>query len=389
MNFSRLIIFFAASLLAGPILAQVQAAKTYELESITISGTTRITANQLREQLRIRDHQVLTDEWMVDARTKILGLGLFQDVLFSLKKGATPGFARLDIKFENDENVLSDWAVGGEFGLTMTEPTPEFGSDSAFRSYKFGLVARNVVSGSHRASVIADVDSRGNLVYGNFAYGLPRFIHESIQFDGAISVVEPKERYYETEGFGLKIQSQWIRQRRGFDVLYGAAWYSNTHTRYRLEGWPEAVVGPKFGLVRETRFLGFFPKTGYRTSVCFLPSLVRRSEAVLEAELAGTVVPLNFSAVTVSAKALTIGKYAVTTRAEAKVEIPITMVERGLRSLFYVGIRNGQDHYKSQKITSTETVVGFRYHSTGFIGDINFIAVGEHPWKNLPIAGEQ
>ena len=388
MNFSRLIIFFAVCL-AGPTFAQVQGSKTYELESIKITGTTRITGNQLREQLRIQDHLILTDEWMVDARSKILALGLFQDVLFSLKKGAKPGFARLDVKLEDDENVLSDWAVGGEFGLTMTEPTPEFGSDSAFRGYKFGLVARNVLSGTHRAAVIADIDPRGNLVYGNFAYGLPRFLSESIQLDGAVSVVEPKERYYETEGFGLKIQSQWIRQRHGFDLLYGAAWYSNTHTRYRLDEWPSAVVGPKFGIVRETRFLGFFPKSGYRTSVCLLPSLVHRSEAVLETELAGTVVPLNFSALTVSAKALNIGRDAVTTRAEAKIEIPISMADRGLRSLFYIGIRNGQDHYKNIKITSTETVAGFRYHSTGFIGDINFIAVGEHPWKKLPLAGDQ
>ncbi len=386
MTFLRTLIFIATGL-AAQAFSQTPAPSQYELESIKILGTTRISESQVREQLRIKEHLIMSDEWMVDARAKILGLGLFQDVMFSLKKGSKPGLAQLVIRAEDDETVMSDWAMGGEFGLTMTEPTPEFGSDSAFRGYKFGLVARNVASASHRAAVAADIDSRGNLVYGNVAYGLPRFVSESIQFDSAVTVVEPKERYYETEGFGLKIQSLWTRQRRGFELLYGAAWYSNTHTRYRLEDWPAAVVGPKLGVVRETRFLGFFPKTGYRAAVSLMPSLVRRAEPVLETELVGTFLPIGTTAFTVKAKAINIGRNAVSTRAEAKLEIPLTMENRGLRSLFYIGIRNGQDHYKDLKISGTEAVAGFRYHSTGFIGDLNFIAVGEHPWKKLPLGG--
>ena len=386
MTFLRTLIFIATGL-AAQAFSQTPAPSQYELESIQLLGTTRISESQVREQLRIKEHLIMSDEWMVDARAKILGLGLFQDVMFSLKKGSKPGLAQLIIRAEDDESIMSDWAMGGEFGLTMTEPTPEFGSDSAFRGYKFGLVARNVASASHRAAVAADIDSRGNLVYGNVAYGLPRFVSESIQFDSAVTVVEPKERYYETEGFGLKIQSLWTRQRHGFELIYGAAWYSNTHTRYRLEDWPVAVVGPKLGVVRDTIFLGFFPKTGYRTAVSLVPSLVHRAEAVLETELVGTFLPYGANAITVKAKAINIGRNAVSTRAEAKLEIPLTMENRGLRSLFYIGIRNGQDHYKDLKISGTEAVAGFRYHSTGFIGDLNFIAVGEHPWKKLPLGG--
>lgn len=357
----------------------------YELETIEIRGTTRITDSQLREQLRIKDHTIMTDEWMIDARTKLLGLGIFKDVFFSLKKGTKPGLAKLILKAEDDEHVLSDWAVGGEFGLSLTEPYPAFGDDSVFRGYKFGLIARNILRESHRGAIIGDIDSRGNLVYGQLAYGLPRFVSEAIQFDSAVTVVEPRERYFETEGYGLKIQSMWTRQRKGIDVTYGAAWYSNTHTRYRLDGWPEVVAGPKIGLQKETRFLGFFPAPGYRAALSLMPSLVHRNEAIVESELAGTIMPWNLAALTLTGKTITTGNKAITTRAEAKIEIPITSSNQGLRSQFYIAVRNGLDRYQDQKIAGTESVAGFRYHSTGFIGDVSFRIVGEHPWKKNPI----
>ncbi len=360
----------------------------YELETIEITGTTRITETQLREQLRIKDHTIMTDDWMVDARTKILGLGIFKDVFFSLKKGSKPGLAKLVFKAEDDEHVLSDWAVGGEFGLSLTEPTAAFGEDSVFRGYKLGLIARNILRESHRGAVIGDIDSRGNLVFGQVAYGLPRFVSEAIQFDSALTVVEPRERYFETEGYGLKIQSMWTRQRKGVDVTYGAAWYSNTHTRYRLEDWPEVVAGPKVGLQRETRFMGFFPSPGYRAALSLMPSLVHRAEAIVESELAGTIMPWNLAALTLTGKTMTTGKKAITTRAEAKIEVPLTSSSRGLRSQFYIAVRNGLDRYKDQKISGTESVAGFRYHSTGFIGDLSFRIVGEHPWKKNPIGSK-
>jgi hypothetical protein len=383
-----LIRLLVLSSLTNQAFAQAPATSQYELESILVTGTTRITENTFREQLLIKDHLIMTDEWMNEARTKILGLGLFQDVFFSLKKGSKPGLAQLIVKAEDDETILSDWAVGGEFGLTMTEPTPQFGEDSAFRGYRLGLVARNILRESHRAAFLGDIDSRGNLVYGQFAYGLPRFLSESIQFDGALTLVEPKERYYETEGFGSKIQSLWTRQRSGFDLIYGAAWYTNTHNRYQLANWPEVVAGPKFGIRRETRFLGFFPTNGYRAAASLIPSLVHRNEPVLETELAGTILPFSFIAFTVSGKGINIGQKAVSTRGEFKLEMPISVKTRGLSSLFYMGIRNGQDHYKDTKISGTEGLMGFRYHSTGFIGDVNFIVVGEHPWKKIPVRGE-
>jgi hypothetical protein len=353
----------------------------YELESIEIIGTTRITEEQLREQLRIKNHTLMSDTWIAEARANLLGLGIFRDVIFSMKKGTKPGFAKLLLRAEDDENVVSDWAMGGEFGLSLTEPTPAFGEESVFRGYRVGLIARNILRESHRASVLADIDSRGNLVFAQMAYGLPRFVAEEIQFDAAIKAVEPRERYFETEGYGLKIQGLWTRQRRGFDLLYGIAWYSNNHSRYHLEGWPTLIAGPKIGILRETRFLGFIPGDGYKASIAVTPSMLHRDETVLESEVAVSFSTVGAVALTLSGKSIATGKTAISNRGEAKIEVPITSASRGLRSLFYIAALGGNDHFKENWVQAREYVSGFRYHSTGFIGDVNFRVVGLHPWR--------
>jgi hypothetical protein len=355
------------------------------VESFEFLGSTRLTAEQIAEHLGIRPDIIMNDLWTSSARTRLIGLGLFKDIVFKLRKGSKPGLIKLLIIADDDDDVLSDWAIGGEFGLSLKEPTPAFGEDSVFRGYRAGLIARNLFRASHRAAIGGEFDSRGNLVIGHVAYGLPRFIAESIQFDSALSVVEARERYFETEGFGLKAQGLWTRQRSGFDLVYGVAWYSNAHRRYRLEDWPDTVAGPKIGIVRETRFLGFLPSTGYRLSVSALPSLLKKDQSIVETEVAGTWAFWTHSAVSFSGKSINSGDKAVSTRAEGKIEFPLASVSRGLRSMLYLSVRNGQDHYGNARLTGSETVAGYRYHSTGFIGDINFRVTGDHPWKDSPL----
>lgn len=382
-----LILALAVSPLWFEALAQdrSQNATEYRLESFEFDGSTRLSAEQAREQLGIRPDIIMNDAWISSARTSLMGLGLFKDVVFKLRKGSKPGLIKLVIIAQDDEDVLSDWAFGGEFGLSLKEPNPAFGEDSVFRGYRAGLIARNLFRASHRAAISGDIDSRGNLVVGHFAYGLPRFVAESIQFDSALSLVESRERYFETEGFGLKAQGLWTRQRGGFDLLYGVGWYSNSHRRYRLEEWPDTVAGPKIGIVKETRFLGFLPSSGYRLSIAVLPSLFKRDQSILETELAGTWAFWSHAALSVSGRSINSGTKAVSTRAEGKLEFPLASASRGLRSMFYMGVRNGQDHYKNVRLIGTESFAGYRYHSTGFIGDISFRMTGEYPWQNSPL----
>lgn len=390
MNIFLLRLLFAALLVMdGDSTAQANdpgpQEREYRLESFEFFGSSRLSDEQIAEQLVIRPDIIMNDAWISSARTHLMGLGLFKDVVFKLRKGTRPGLIKLSILAFDDDDVLSDWAIGGEFGLSLKEPTPAYGEDSVFRGYRAGLIARNLFRTSHRAAISGDIDSRGNLVVGHLAYGLPRFIAESIQFDAALSVVESRERYFETEGFGLKAQGLWTRQRSGIDLVYGVAWYSNAHRRYRLQEWPDTVAGPKIGVVKDTRFLGFLPSTGYRLSLAILPSLLKRDQSVLETEVAGTWAFWTHAAVSLSSKSVNSGRKAISTRAEGKIEFPLASVSRGLRSMFYIGARHGLDHFKNVRLTGTESFAGYRYHSTGFIGDISFRVTGEYPWQVSPL----
>jgi len=381
---AKIAIFSAHFCFANLTFAQPPAPTQYELEDIEMTGSSRLTIEQLKEQLRVNEHTLMSDEWLTEARARLLSLGIFKDVFFTLKKGSKSGLAKLVIKANDDDTVLSDWAVGGEFGLSLIEPKQALGDSSIFRGYRIGLVGRNFFKQSHRGALLADVDSGGNLVFGQLAYGLPRFVSEAIQLDLMASAVEPKQRYFETEGYGLRIQSIWTRQRKGFDLSYGLAWYSNRHTRYRLEGWPDLVAGPKLGILRETRFLSFLPSEGYRAALSLMPSLVRRNEPVIETEIAATKIPLNFLALTASGRAKQTGQTAISIRTEGKVEIPLTTNSHGLRSIFYILNRQGVDHYKNLRHSSNESVIGYRYHSAGFIGDLNFRLVARYPFEGNP-----
>jgi len=373
-----------------PIMAQPaeESVKTYKLESLEVTGSSRLSREQIREQLRISDNTTLSDEWLAEARTKLLGLAVYKYVFFSLKKGSNPSYAKLIITAYDDDEVLSDWATGGEFGLSLVKPAPDLGDDSPVRSYRFGLVARNLLKRSHRGALIAELGNDGNLVLGSLAYGLPRFVSEAIQFDAALVLTDPSQKYLETEAFGMKGQTIWTRQRWGLDVNYGLAWYSNRHDLYRLDHWPSLVSGPKLGLVRETRLLSFLPKPGYKAAASIVPSLVNREHATLEAEMLRTEQFRDLLAVTAAGKLVQIGRGATTLRGEFKIELPITTSSHGLRSILYFSRRLGRDQYRSFKHSGSETIAGYRYHSTGFIGDINFKLASENPfakpWKKAP-----
>lgn len=370
-----------------PLLAEPaeERVKTYKLESLEVVGSSRLSPEQIREQLRISNNTTLSDEWLAEARTKLMGLAVYKYVFFSLKKGSNSDYAKLIITAYDDDEVLSEWATGGEFGLSLVKPAPDLGDDSPVRSYRFGLVARNIMKRSHRGALIADLGTNGNLIFGSLAYGLPRFVTEAIQFDAALVLTDPSQRYLETEAFGMKGQTLWTRQRWGLDVTYGLAWYSNRHDRYSLDHWPSLVSGPKFGVVRETRLLSFLPKPGYKAAAFLVPSLVNREHGTLEAEVLRTEQIRDMLAVTAAGKIVQIGRGATTLRGDLKLELPITTSSHGLRSVLYFARRIARDQFQSFKHSGSETIAGYRYHSTGFIGDINFKLASENPfakrWK--------
>lgn len=368
---------------APPVRAETTetADTVYKVESIDVIGSARLNGAQIYEQLRIDENTLMSDEWLSDARRKLLGMAVYKNVFFALRKGSKPGFAKLIITAVDDDSVISEWAVGGEFGLSLVKPSPDISEESVFKSYKFGLVARNILNKSHRGAMLAEIATDGNIAHASMAYGLPRFAFEAIQFDSAISVVDPARNYLDTEAFGMKAQTLWTRQRGGLDLTYGLVWYSNRHERYALKNWPNLVSGPKIGIIRETRLRSFLPESGYKAEISVVPSLVNRKYATVEAELLGTNVRPQWGALTYGGKAIQIGRDHSTLRGELKYELPITTSSHGLRSLLYFSRRIGHDRNQSLRYFGTETVAGYRYHSAGFIGDINFKLSSDSPFS--------
>lgn len=359
--------------LSAGIHSAAAATKQHVIESIELRGTKRLTLDSLQSAIRLQPGDPIDDDIMVEVRARLLGLGLFENALFSLQRATSPERAKLIITVTDDTSVMGESALGGEFALIATDQHTGRQDNSPFRSYNLGLIARNLYGSRHRAALKADIDVKGSLASGFAAYGLPRFTAEAVQFDAMIFVSDPHYRYLETKAFGLKIESIWTRSIRWGDFQYGASWYSNTHKRYRLEGWPEVVAGPHVGLVRETRFLGFMPSEGWKLGVSFIPSLVHRDEFVTDAVVAGTWIPLRQFALTSEVEALTVGRKGITTRGLARLDVPITDSNiEGTKAILFLTARQGYDRFDGVNISGSDAMVGIRYHSQAFIGEFAF-----------------
>lgn len=353
------------------------------IESIEVKGTSRLSADDLTSAIRVRTGDSIDDESMMELRARLLGLGLFKDAIFSMQKGSSRDSARLTIMVVDDNSVVGNSALGAEFGLIATDHHGAVDDSSPFRSYHLGFIARNLFSNRHRAAVTADMDVKGTLAAGYAAYGLPRFAPEAVQFDAVVSVVDPEYRYLEARAFGQKILSQWTQSYKYGDLQYGAAWYSNTHRRYRLEPWPEVVAGPRVGFVHDTRFLGFMPSEGWKSALTVMPSLVRRSEFVSEAQLGGTLIPMRHLAVSADLHSVTVGQTGVTTRGELRLDVPITDRNfEGTKAVLFTGVRQGYDRFKDTAISGSDAMFGIRYYSTAFIGELTFQITKNRPFKD-------
>ena len=347
--------------------------QTRYLESFELRGSTRLSSETLQKIVDIKQGDKIDDSLIPEMRAKILGLGLFRQVLFSLQKGKDPAKVILVASVVDDPGVVGNAAIGGELGLRANGGSAAFEDNSLFRSYHFGFVARNLFSNRHRASLTADIDAQGSLAAGSAAYGLPRFTQEAVQFDASASVSDPSERYLETQAFGIKSQSLWTQSVNFIDLQYGAVWYTNTHQKYRLNSWPETVAGPKLGLIHDNRFLGFLPSQGWRMAASFIPSLVKRDQAIIESQISGTWFPASLVALTGDFQATTVGKSGVTTRATARVDVPITdKSSEGTKAVVFSMFRQGYDRFQEKNYKGSDAVFGLRYYSTGFIGELSF-----------------
>lgn len=347
--------------------------RVYTLESVEVRGSTRISAEDLVAELGLVQGAELNDTLVMTSRSKILGLGLFRSAILIMRKGSKPGLARLIVDLEDDDGVLSDWAVGGELSVTTSESlTPAVDSNSSPMDYRVGLVARNMFSSLHRGSFYLDLDGEANVRAGQIAYGFPRFTSEDVQFDAEVAASNTRYRYLDTMGFGGRGQGLWSMTLAGQGELqYGVAMYVNKKPDFAVFGFPDAVAGPKIAFYKETRLRGFFTGEGHSVGASLLFSPLNTEESVLELGIARTLKLFEFAYMTLDAKALAVAANGYSFRGESRFDFPFASANpEDDQAEAFIRLRGGQDYIGQNTLIGSSAIIGVRYHSSGFIAEL-------------------
>jgi hypothetical protein len=383
----------------------------YKLETVELRGSTRMTGEQLARELGLVAGTPLDDELVMTTRSKLLGLGLFKSAILVMRKGSKPGHARLIVEVEDDEGVLTDWALGGELGVTVNESSASsVEANTAPMDYRLGLVARNLAADLHRGSAWVDIDDDGNFRQGQLAYGLPRFALEDVQFDAELAAVSVRHRYLDALGFGGRGQGLWSRTlgSQG-EVQYGAAMYTNKKkSEFASPGFPRSVVGPKVAYWRETRLRSFFPGAGSLIGASLLFAPTRSDQSVLELTLARTWSFSDWVYLTLDGRLLSVGVRDYAMRAEGRFDVPLGHAKADEdQAEIFLRLRGGADKATydeaelrnegregsgedSVALEGSAAIIGVRYHSSGFIAEFG-IKVTRSPEELRPkaLGGEE
>lgn len=363
----------SAATQATPGTPQSGEKRTYTLETLELRGTTRIDAEFLQEELGLKPGIPLSDELVIETRSRLLGLGLFQSAILSMKKGSRPGTARLIVEVEDDAGVLTDWAIGGELGVTVAERDARaIDAGNAPMDYRLGLVGRNLFTDLHRGSLMLDFDSDGEFRQGQLAYGLPRFTREDVQFDAEIAATDVTQRFHDAMGFGARGQGLWTQRFHGIGELqYGAAMYVNEKPNFAVPGFPASVAGPKIAYFKETRFRGFFPSKGHLIAGSLLLAPTDTDTSVIELALARTFGIFDVFYWTLDTRVLAVGSEGYSLRGDSRFEIPLGGKDpHEDQAQMFLSLRGGHDVYGKTNLVGSAAIVGVRYHSSGFIAEL-------------------
>jgi len=349
----------------------------YMLENVEVIGTTRMTTEEVSHELGLQKGIALDDDLVMNARSSLLSLGLFKSVILIMRKGTSPGYATLIIEVEDDKGVLSDWAIGSDLGVTLSEDNASANAshtDSAPMSYHLGLVGRNLFGALHRGSVNVDIDSKGFFREGQIAYGFPRFTKEGTQFDAEIAAINVRYRYLSAFGFGGRGQGLWSHSVGDFGELeYGAAMYINQTPEYAVPGFPTSVAGPKVIYSQETRLRGFFPGSGYYWGASLLFSPMQTGDSVIEIHGAKTWAIHQIAYLTFDSKILAVGTKGYSVRGESRFDFPLGIAQKNEdQAEIFLRLRGGQDRVGDTNLVGSAGLIGIRYHSPGFIAEVAF-----------------
>ena len=380
----KVLLAFAAALEPMTLMAGSKAEPTlpvgpdrrvqvYRLEAVELRGSTRMTADQLASELGLIRGAPLGQELVMETRARLLSLGLFKSAILVMRKGSRPGLARLIVEVEDDDLVLTDWALGGDLGVTIEESGVNAANTATSpMDYRLSLVGRNLFNAMHRGAAMIDVDSTGNVRASQVAYGLPRFTREDVQFDAELALVDPRYRYLDTLGFGAHGQGLWSKSIAGVgNLAYGAAMYVNKSPRFALPGFPQGIAGPTIALYKETRLKGFIPGPGYLLAPSLVLSPTETHLSLLKLEAAHTLALGELAALTFQAQALSVGTTGFSLRGESRLDVALGHARPGEdQAEAFVRLRGGRDVRQQTGLSGAAALVGLRYHSSGFIAEL-------------------
>ncbi len=345
----------------------------YKIESLEVIGTNRIDATTISTQLGLLPNTQLTEDVVMDARLRLLGLGLFKSAVLYVRKGSKPGFVNVTIEVVDDPSVIGESGTGGQLGATISHGNLKHSDPNAIpMDFRLGLVSRNFYGSGHRGSIMWDMDHRGIMRNAQLAYGLPRFTSESTQFDTAVTISDPYYRFHETLGYGIRADAIWsISRKDDLEVQYGAAAYLNKQPRLSVLGFPKLTAGPKIGIRSETRLNTFFPGTGHLVEGHVLVALGKTHQSALEGHAAYTWSLLSAAMITGDIKALYSGHHGTAGRAEIAFDLPLTDLKTsGDQSGLFIRLRAGEDRSKVETLRGASGTLGIKYHSAGFIAEL-------------------
>lgn len=352
----------------------------YRLEEVELRGTSRLDINFLKTELSLHQGQLLNDEFVMEARQKLLGLGVFKSVLLFMRKGSKQGLARLIIEVEDDETVLGNWAIGGEMGVTYSEPqaTTATEPETLPLGIRLEAIARNIFGELHRGSFLLDINSEGELCEGQLAYGLPRFAKEDVQFDARFLAINIPNRYLNAMGFGKRVDAFWSEDAGTYSSMqYGVSMYINRGKDFSMLSFPKTVVGPKVAYANETRLLGFFPMDGYHYSLSLLFPPGESKYTTLESSFAVTFGIYSHLWNTLQGRILTVGSEGYSFRFENRIDFPLssgrTIYNKNSdQAELFLKLMTGVDKYDDTDLFGSAAVFGMKYHSSGLIAELAF-----------------
>lgn len=347
--------------------------RTLTLERIESVGSQRLPPDFFETELGLKPGITLDDAVLAQARTRILGTGLFRSAQFFLKRGAEPGQARLNIELEDDPSILGSWAWGSSLAVTQDQRTTEtLGSELNPLGVRGQLISRNMFGLLHRASAQVDYDGQGILRAFQLGYGFPRFSAEDVQFDARMEAMDPTARYFDTLGFASKGEAFWTLEHGEGSIQYGVALYSNQDETFRLRGFPKVVAGPRVGYMKETRLLGFRTTDGYALGGALVFTTKGTREMSYELEGAWTSSLWPSSSATLQTQILSYGLISLSQRSSLRLEQALPVWNTGDDPLLYVQLTHGSDRWKEFKDEGSEFRLGLRFHSSGLIADFAF-----------------